>query len=400
MRIAIFSWEYPPFIFGGLGVYTVNMAKTFVEMGNEVSIFSLNYDSREIEEQGKLTIYRPSFLDTSSIFPLIASEELRGWGPHIKFFTDVLNYGFLSALKFIQLAKKFDVVAIHDWLSAFAGLILKEELRVPLAFHLHSIEEVRSPDGSETVKRIEKEMGKKADQIIAVSNSMKDFLISVGYEEEKISVCYNGCDPKVYDPKKVDTELVDELRKKYKVTGEVMFFIGRLVWFKGIYNLVQAMPLLLRKHPKAKLVMVGQGWDYPKLMSMIKKLGLQRKVMVINKWLSEKEKVAHYALADICVFPSINEPFGIVALEAMAMEKPVVVGAAGVSGFREQVIPAGKRRTGVHVNGNDPKDIAWGIEEALTSDAKRWGKNGRKRVVKEFTWHIAAKKTLALYERL
>jgi glycosyltransferase involved in cell wall biosynthesis len=86
----------------------------------------------------------------------------------------------------------------------------------------------------------------------------------------------------------------------------------------------------------------------------------------------------------------------------MAMEKPIVVGAAGVNGLREQVIPAGENKTGIHVDGSRPDDIAWGVKEVLKNfeEAKEWGKRGRKRVLEQFTWDIAAKKTLSIYEDL
>jgi glycosyltransferase involved in cell wall biosynthesis len=100
------------------------------------------------------------------------------------------------------------------------------------------------------------------------------------------------------------------------------------------------------------------------------------------------------------VFPSLSEPFGIVSLEGMSMEKPVVVGASGVSGLKEQIIPKGENQCGVHVDGANPNDIAWGIKEVLKDmdRARKWGKNGRKRVLKEFTWDVAAKRTLEVYE--
>jgi glycosyltransferase involved in cell wall biosynthesis len=147
--------------------------------------------------------------------------------------------------------------------------------------------------------------------------------------------------------------------------------------------------------------MVGKGEDQS-LSKMVKDFRLEESVILVNKWLNDEEKIAHFALADVCVFPSINEPFGIVASEAMAMEKPVVVGASGISGFREQVVPNGEERTGVHVNGNSPEDIAWGIKEVLRNpeEAKKWGKNGRKIVLKKFTFDIAAAKTLSIYESL
>src|SRR5208337_2124872 len=100
--------------------------------------------------------------------------------------------------------------------------------------------------------------------------------------------------------------------------------------------------------------------------------------------------------------PSLYEPFGIVVLEAMSMEKPVVVGAAGVSGMREIVICCGEDQCGYHVDPSNPTDIAWGITSVLENpDKMKWlGKNGRKRVLEEFTWDKIAKRTLGLYEQM
>ena len=98
----------------------------------------------------------------------------------------------------------------------------------------------------------------------------------------------------------------------------------------------------------------------------------------------------------------VYEPFGIVCLEAMAMEKPVVVGARGVVGFKEQVLSSGPDQNGVHVNGEDPLDIAWGINETLKDPekARNWGENGRKRVIEYFTWQKVADETIKIYETL
>jgi glycosyltransferase involved in cell wall biosynthesis len=104
----------------------------------------------------------------------------------------------------------------------------------------------------------------------------------------------------------------------------------------------------------------------------------------------------------MCIFPSVYEPFGIVSLEAMSMGKPIIVGAQGVVGFREQVVPDGPDQNGVHVNGGSAADIAWGIKEVLCDPlrAKKWGENGRKRVLQYFTWREAAKQTLQIYKSL
>jgi glycosyltransferase involved in cell wall biosynthesis len=403
MKIAFFSWEYPPFLVGGLGIYTLNMTKKFVEKGNEVYVFTMNFNFKEFEERDGIKIYRPFYPDSSQAVSIFANNDILSWGENIKLFSDIFNYNLFSANKFMEIQKKekFDVIAIHDWISAFSGLILKKT-KIPIVFHLHSVEEVRNFPGSETLKKLEREMAKEADKIITVSEAMKEFVTSIGYDKEKISVCWNGTDPELLDPKKVNPEIVEKLREKYKIKDEkIVFFIGRLTWFKGIFNLVKAMPLVLKEFPKTKLMMVGIGEDKA-TKELIKSLGLERNVILVNKWLKDEEKIAHFALADVCVFPSINEPFGIVASEAMAMEKPVVVGASGVSGFKEQVVPAGEGRTGVHVDGNRPEDIAWGIKEVLKNpeEAEKWGKNGRKLVLQKFTFDLAATKTLSIYESL
>jgi glycosyltransferase involved in cell wall biosynthesis len=182
----------------------------------------------------------------------------------------------------------------------------------------------------------------------------------------------------------------------------MILFLGRLVWVKGVDKLIGAMPHVLQKIPNAKLVIVGLGEMRDYLEKMAQNLRLQDIVKFRFEFLPEEERIAHYAACDVAVFPSLYEPFGIVALEAMSMEKPVVVGASGVSGMREIVIPAGQDQCGFHVNPNDPPDIAWGIINALQDpERKNWlGQNGRKRVLQYFTWDLIAKKTVDAYKEL
>jgi len=412
MKIAFFVWEYWPRLVGGLGTYAIEITKKFEEFGHEVTVFTLNDGNlKTLEKWNGIEIHRPMLVDSSVVFPLFIREDLKRWGTHLKFFSDIFSYNYLSASKFINLlirknGEKFDVVAFHDWLSAFAGAIIEKEMpSLPTVFHIHSIEEQRAlGGGSQIIKEIEREAAKGADTIITVSYSMKDFLVSLGYPQEKINVCYNGCDPEKYNPKKVNKERVEDLRKLYRIKPEekVILFVGRLTAVKGVYNLVKAMPLVLEEFPNTKLIILGKGEQYQDLITLIQQLNIAEKVYIRSEWVSEEERILHYALADLCVFPSLSEPFGIVSLEAMAMEKPVVVGASGISGLREQVIPSGPERTGVHIDGNKSEDIAWGIKEVLRNfeEAKKWGKNGRKRVLKEFTWEIAAKRTLEIYEKI
>jgi len=410
MRIAFFCWEFWPRLVGGLGTYAIEITKKFVEMGHEVTVFTLNDGSLPTKDYWSgIEIHRPMILDSSEIFPIFVREDLKRWGHHIKFFSDIFAFNYLSASKLVnQIIKKeqrkFDIISFHDWLAGFAGIMVKNNTNLPAVFHVHSIEEQRSlGGGSEVVKEIERESARKADKIITVSYSMKEFLESLGYPKEKINVVYNGIDTEKYSLKNVNWELVEKLRERYKIKDEkVIFFIGRLTWVKGVANLIRAMPEVLKSFPNVKLVILGKGESYTDLIQLKQSLGIGDKVEIRSEWVSEEERIAHYAMADVCVFPSVSEPFGIVSLEAMSMERPVVVGARGVSGLREQVIPNGENRCGVHINGEDPNDIAWGIKVVLESfeEAKKWGKNGRKRVLENFTIEKTAKETLKIYESL
>jgi glycosyltransferase involved in cell wall biosynthesis len=233
---------------------------------------------------------------------------------------------------------------------------------------------------------------------------MKDELMKLGFPAEKIQVCYNGVDPQKYNPETINREQIKKIRDSYGVRDDelMILFLGRLVGVKGVDRLIMAMPHVLQKNPKAKLVIVGLGDLQDYLINLVKTMRLQDWVKLNYKFVSEEERILHYAASDVVVFPSLYEPFGIVVLEAMSMERPVVVGATGVSGMREVVICCGDEQSGFHINPNNPADIAWGINSALESPEKRkWlGKNGRKRVLEEFTWDKIAEKTIELYEQI
>jgi glycosyltransferase involved in cell wall biosynthesis len=197
---------------------------------------------------------------------------------------------------------------------------------------------------------------------------------------------------------------VQAVRQHYGVKDDdiMVLFFGRLVWVKGVDKLIAAMPQVLQKIPNAKLVIVGLGDMREYLERMVQNLKLQDKVKFCFEFIPEEDRIAHYAACDVAVFPSIYEPFGIVALEAMSMQKPVVVGASGISGMREFVVSSGPEQCGFHVNPNDPSDIAWGIINAAEDPQRRvqLGLNGRKKVLQEFTWDVIAKKTSKLYMEL
>lgn len=409
MRIAFFVYEYPPAIVGGLGTYAAYITTTLIRQGHEVVVFTMNpggaLKTREVLDG--VEVHRPIGIEATNVFPLMVNEELRQWG---SFFNDVFIYNTLSAAKFVnqvmrEEGRRFDVVAVHDWLSAIAGLVVRNETELPVVFHVHSTEWGRRGDaGSPFVNRLEWEAAFQATRIITVSHAMKEDLNRHGWPPHKISVVWNGVDPEVYDMAAVPRPALQELRARYGIGPDdtMLLFVGRLTWVKGVRNLIQAMPAVVEGHPRTKLVILGKGEEQHDVDELIHRLGLQQHVVTHYAFVAEQERILHYAASDACVFPSVYEPFGIVSLEAMAMGKPLVVGANGVVGFREQVVVSDADQNGVHVNGNDPNDIAWGLKQLLADPerARKMGAYGRARVQRYFTWEQVAKQTVEVYEEV
>ncbi len=410
MKIIHFSWEYPPVIFGGLGTFATEITQKQIKMGNDVTVFSLNENNKlkTIDSWKGIRVYRPKNIDFTSALHLCTNQELKSWGNHFKFFSDVVGYNLLSASELIKMisnngSKRYDIIDAHDWLGIMGGIVAKKELNLPLVFHVHSTEFGRSVGGgSDTIKNIELEGGQKADCVITVSHAMKDELEKLGFPKEKIRVCWNGIDPDKYNPKKVNKNDIKILRNRYKIKDDetMLFFIGRLVTVKGVDKLVSAMPNIVSNFPKTKLIILGIGDMKEELEHKIKELNLEKNIILKTEFVDEKERILHYAASDVVILPSLYEPFGIVCTEAMSMGKPVVVGARGTSGFREQIIPNGADQCGVHVNPFDPKDIAWGIKQVLQRDDKGafWGENARKRACEIFSWDEVTKRTLDIYK--
>ena len=410
MKIAHFSWEYPPVIYGGLGTFATEITQKQKFLGNDVTVFTLNGGNalRTSEKWNDIEVYRPKTLDLTDTFRLFADPGLKAWGDNLKFFADVVSYNTMSASHLVNLlvrkeGRSFDIVDAHDWLGIMGGMIVKKELDIPLVFHVHSTEVGRSVGrGSHAIKDIEFEGGQAADCVITVSYAMKDELQKLGFPHDKIRVCWNGVDSDKYDPKKVSNEEKKQLRNRYGINDDetMLFFVGRLVTVKGIDTLIKAMPSVLGEFPNTKLVVLGIGdmeWD---LRSLAENLGIKDQIIFRNEFISEEERIIHYAASDCVVLPSIYEPFGIVCTESMSMAKPTVVGASGTNGFREQIIPSGNDQCGVHVNAFDADDIAWGIKQVLQLDDKgvEMGKKARKRVLDTFGWEAITKRTLDIYK--
>jgi len=401
MRIAYFSTEFPPLIYGGLGVYVDNISRQLINLDQRISVFTWGNDKLPRHEIASgVEVFRETPVPMRDSLEIFLSQESRSWGEGLNFMLDLFSYNQLSASDLL-LEGPFDLAVAHDWLGLSGGMAVKKA-GVPFIFHVHGLEAGRSESPNAQLVALEKKGADVADLVITVSEAMKRELVSLGTDQEKIRVCYHGVDAEFFDPDQADPGRLAALRQKFGFAEDdiVVLFMGRLEPVKGILQLFSALAKVRAEHPGVKLLVVGKGNLEGFARLEAERLG---GVALVTDFLDAEDKLHIYALADLCVFPSLYEPFGIVALEAAAMGRAAVVGAAGTSGLGEIVQnPATARPTGVHVNARDPADIAWGINLAL-QDKKRlksWGKNARRRALDEFTWQKAAERTLQIYKEV
>lgn len=401
MRIAYFSTEFPPLIYGGLGVYVDNITRQLVDLDEKIAVFTWgNGKLPRHEIASGVEVFRETPVPMRDCMEIFLSQQSRSWGEGLNFMMDLFSYNQLSASD-ILLEGPFDLAVAHDWLGLAGGMAVKKA-GVPLIFHVHGLEAGRSDSPNAQLVALEKKGAETANLVITVSEAMKRELVGLGGEPEKIRVCYHGVDASFFDPDRVDPKRLAALRKKFGFAEDdiIVLFVGRLEPVKGVLQLISALTGVRAEHPKVKLLIVGKGSLEGLTRSEAERLGC---IALVTDFLEPEDKLYTYALADLCVFPSLYEPFGIVAMEAAAMGKASVVGAAGTSGLGEIVEnPATVQPTGVHINARNPDDIAWGINLAL-QDRKRlksWGKNARQRVLDNFTWQKAAEQTLQIYKEV
>lgn len=401
MKVAYLSTEFPPRIYGGLGVYVDCISRELAALKQRVSVFAPgDADLSTHEMVGDVEVFRETPVPMKEGLAPFLSEQTLAWGSGLDLLLDLLCYNQLAASRILQ-EGPFDLCVAHDWLGLPGALAVKQK-GTPVIYHVHGLEAGRSEHPNPQLATLEKKGANSADLVITVSEAMSHELTDLGVPAEKIRVCYHGVDTEFFDPSRINPAGLEKLRERYGLEADdtVILFIGRLEPIKGIIELLQAMPLVLEKHPRVRLLMIGRGSLEKLVRSEAERSGF---LTLVTDFIDPETKAYHYALADLCVFPSLYEPFGIVALEAAAMSKAAVVGASGVSGLREIVEhPGTEKPTGVHMNPRDPGDIAWGINLALedTERLKAWGKNARERVQKEFTWRTAAQITLNIYREV
>ncbi len=403
MRVLMLSWEHPPNVVGGLGRHVAELAPALVRSGVEVHIVTqvpglLSAANRDglptsipnLEvTAGGVTVHRVSLAgDRSDIY----SQACQ---------TNEAMQALAGAL--IDGGPKFDLVHAHDWLTAFAAFELKTRYHLPLVATIHATEQGRMRGGvlytdlQRSIHSAEQWLVYESARVIVCSHHMAAEVQSIFHTPaEKINVVPNGVNFREngrYSP----TDL-EACRVRYAAASEgpIIFTVGRLVHEKGFHLLVEAAPRILSEFPNAHFIIAGQGPEAPYLAEHARALNLDEHVSLPG-FIDDKERDCLFHLASCAVFPSLYEPFGIVALEAMAASCPVVVTEVG--GFREVVQ---HDKTGVTVYPNDAYSLAWGVLHTLRDPklAAARAEEARQTVCCEFNWDTIAEQTKAVYQKV
>jgi len=399
MKSLLLTNEYPPNIYGGAGIHVQYLSRELAKICDvEVRCFG----DQEIADANPSVHGR--LADTS----LYTAPK-----PLHSVFAALQN-----CLDFNSRAIQADVVHLHTWYSHFGGILAHLNYGLPMVLTVHSLEPLRPwkreqlGGGYDFTLWLEKTAIEMADAVVAVSNGTReDILRHFDVPEEKVPVIYNGIDPEEYRP----TSNPDALRKHgIDPDDPYVLFVGRITRQKGIIHLVNAIPHL---EPGTRVVLCAGAPDTPEIAAEMKEAVTQARekfdgdIVWIQDMIPQDEKIALYSHARVFCCPSIYEPFGIINLEAMACETPVV--ASRVGGMKEIIIEG---ETGLTVpleqqsespfEALDPtrfaSDLAAGINELLRDPARceAMGKAGRERVLRTFSWAEIASETLALYNKV
>jgi glycosyltransferase involved in cell wall biosynthesis len=295
----------------------------------------------------------------------------------------------------------FDVIHVHDWLVAFAGVALKHAAKTPLLATVHATEYGRCrgrivSDLSRAINGTEWWLAYEAWRVICCSHFMaREVETALGAPANKIDIIPNGVDTRRFDA--LDGLDLAEFRANYAHANEaIVFYVGRVVHEKGVHLLVQALSRVLAARPNVKLIVAGTGDSLNANRQLATSLGVGAHCYFTG-FIPDDARDRLFRVANVAAFPSLYEPFGIVALEAMAARLPVV--AADVGGLSE-VVHHGE--TAVTVYPNNVDSLAWGILQTLDNPtlAQRRATTAYQMVVNRYNWGAIAQQTTEVYQRL
>lgn len=421
MKILMFGWEFPPHITGGLGTACYGLTHSLADEGAEIifvvpkafgdedqsAVRLMGASDIEIDATDPDTIEfwkRVTYLEIgSNLIPYVTPEAFRriveeqqqqqsteeqvmkakfdfsgGYGADL--LAEVSRYALIASR--LACKQSFDVIHAHDWPTYPAGIAAAAVSGKPLIVHVHATEFDRSGTNiNKEVYDIERRGMEAADRVIAVSNYTRNTVIEkYGIAPEKVVTVHNGI--------AAATDFSGSQKRHLK--EKVVTFLGRLTLQKGPEYFVEAAHLLLQYNDNVRFVMAGSGDMLPKLVRQVARLGIGTRFHFTG-FLGEQEVQQLFAMSDVFVMPSVSEPFGLVPLEAIRANVPVVISRqSGVSEVLDHVLK---------VDFWDVNALADAIHGLLSYDSlvNEFKKHGKKEV-NELNWDNAAREVMTVYQ--
>jgi glycogen synthase len=387
-RVLILSWEYPPLIEGGLARVVRKQSEGLVDLGIEVHVLTRGGEEEPEGLVNGVHVHRVRE-------PTRPAElnEFVAWVERMN--SDMLAAG-------VELGDRygFDLVHGHDWLVANACDHLAKRFEAPLVMTIHATEHGRHQGWVDKhpqsyIHGVERWITNRSDLVLVCSTFMREQVVDIfGVDEEKVEVIANGIDPEDLQPQ--DGPELERLRAEFASPDQkLVLLVGRLVYEKGFQVALEALPQVIERLPNTRFIVAGSGTHEAELKKQAAELGLMEHGNFVG-WIGDDVLHSLYRIADVCVVPSIYEPFGLVALEAMASSCPCIVADTG--GLRE-VVPHDE--VGLRFRARDPESLAEMtirvLEDAalcrrLTADAFKH--------LSRFDWGDVAERTAELYDGL
>jgi glycogen synthase len=392
-RVLLLSWEYPPVIEGGLARHVRKLAEALARQGVAVDVLTRGIDNRS--QNGHSGVFAIDGVTVHRVREPSWPRDLDrfvGW-------VEQMNEDMLAAGEALAEEHSYDLVHGHDWLVAHASAALADRLGVPYMTTIHATEHGRhqgwvQEQPQSHIHAVERWMARRADAVVVCSYYMRGHVADIfEIDERRITVIPNGVDPSelqpVGDPQALRREFAEPQEK-------LVLLVGRLVYEKGFQLALDALPGVIEHVENVRFVVAGSGTHEEALKAQAERLGLSPHGTFLG-WIGDDALHSLYRIADLCVVPSIYEPFGLVALEAMASGCPCIVADTG--GLRE-VVPLGER-VGLRFNGGDAEHLGAMIERLLVdSELRDRLVTEASEYVLRFDWDDIAQRTRGIYREL
>jgi glycogen(starch) synthase len=389
MRVLTISWEYPPVIEGGLARHVRKLSEELVGRGVEVHVLTRGGGHLPaLEDRHGVIVHRLS----EPPFPTDTSAFVRWVGS--------MNADMRARAGELCETYDFDLVHSHDWLVAAGAERTARRFGLPWVTTVHATEFGRHQGWVQTypqsrIHAAERGMVRRADHVITVSEFMGRHVAGVfGVEPSHVTVIPNGIDPADLAPVADD---LPALRARFAEPGErLVLLVGRLVYEKGFHIALDALAPVIRARRDVRFVVAGTGIAEEELKRQARRLRLMRAGTFLG-WVGDDMLHSLYRIADLCIVPSIYEPFGLVALEAMASGCLCIVADTG--GLRE-VVPAGGS-VGHRFRSRDVDALRDVVEQVLGDDAARASAvEAAREHVLQFDWAEVGRRTESVYRAL